>query len=337
MKIKKILTILAFLPTFIIGQNKELNLDSIFDLNSIDMSNRIVYRHAEEMPRLLNGESIIKYLSQYSDMYTYTYNRIFVSKVYISFVVEKDSTISNKKVLIESLFDKYNGLIFEEEKITQIQKYINIHLEDLEKMIPGKINNQNVAIQLVLPINFDINFYNENTLKPLRKYRNYDFDVSLNVQDLQFAPDFNFKYLINLKSERDANNNLFFYKKNMLQKVNFIYKYNKNILPYNRERVPKDTLQYILDNKQLDSIYTLTAKIFQPEFENLSKDSINYTQHYDGYWAEIEFNNISQVLYKVSISGISDEKTLFNYYNLLSYLKSLEKDRVYFPKVYAEN
>jgi hypothetical protein len=165
------------------------------------------------------------------------------------------------------------------------------------------------------------------------KYRNYDFHVSVNVQHLQFAPDFNYKYLINLKWERDAKNNLIFYKGKLLQRVNYVYRFNKDILPYNRERVPKDTLQYLLNNKQLDSIYTLTAKIFQPEFENLSKDSVNYPPIYDGYWTEIEFKNINEVVYKATLSGISDEKTLYNYHNLLIYLKSLETKREYIPGV----
>lgn len=165
------------------------------------------------------------------------------------------------------------------------------------------------------------------------KYRNYDFNISINVQHLQYAPDFNYKYLINLKWEHDKKNNLIFYKGKLLQRVNYVYKFNKKILPYNRERVPKDTLQYLLNNKQLDSIYTLTAKIFQPEFENLSKDSVNYPPIYDGYWTEIEFKNINEVVYKATLSGISDEKTLYNYHNLLIYLKSLETKRVFIPGV----
>jgi len=331
MKLEKILIILTFLPTFIVGQNHDLKIDSIFNLNSIDMSKRQVYRFAETMPTLLNGADIFTYFSQQTDMFIY--NSVVVSKVYISFVVESDSTISNKKVFIESLFDKYDGIISNEEEKSRIQEFIKVYLADLQKMIPGRINNQNVAVQLILPIHCDINFYNENSLKQLRKYRNYDFYVSIDVQDIQYAPDFNYKYLINLKWEHDAKNNLFFYKGKLLQRVNYVYKFNKEILPYNRERVPKDTLQYMLNNKQLDSIYTLTAKIFQPESENLSKDSVNYPPIYDGYWTEIEFKNINEVVYKATLTGISDEKTLYNYYNLLSYLKTLETNRVFFPIV----
>jgi hypothetical protein len=61
MKLKKILFILFIFPTIIVGQNNDLKLDSIFNMNSIDASKRPVYLNAETNPTLINGEKIETY------------------------------------------------------------------------------------------------------------------------------------------------------------------------------------------------------------------------------------------------------------------------------------
>jgi hypothetical protein len=325
MNLKNILLFFLIFPTISVGQNTNIEIDSIFNLNSIDMSRRPVYRFAETMPTLKNGTSVLTYFLKKSNMFS-DYITI-ADKVYISFIVEPDSTISNKKVFVKSVFDKYDGFITTGSKVKRMQELIEDNLSILPKMIPGKINNKDVAVQVILPIYCDINSYDEEIMKPLREYRNYDFVVKIDVQG--YESDNNYKYLINLKWENDNNGNLIFYHDKLLQRVNFENNYDTN--NYVEKRLAKDTLQYLLNESQLDSIYTLTAKIFQIDTINLSKDTAGVYPIYDGYFTDIELQNFFDVSYKARISGISNMKTLYNYHNLLRYLKSLEIDRVFFP------
>lgn len=157
------------------------------------------------------------------------------------------------------------------------------------------------------------------------KHRNYDFDITINTQDLQRDNKFNYKYLINTKYSRDDKNNLVFYKKNILQHV--IYKYQRNEKKFDvYDRIPIDTNRYLLNSHQLDSIYLLTSKLFQIDTLNLVDNRNDNTYYYDGLVTEIELNNLAlNTKYKITLSEVSDDKLLKDYEKLLSYIKNIEK------------
>ena len=153
MKPKKILFILFIFPTIIVGQNNDLKLDSIFNMNSIDASKRPVYLNAETNPTLINGEKIETYFYRQLDAFKTTDCCAF--KVYIGFVVEADSMVTNRKVFVKSVFCKDKGLIYSGQELTEIQLKIDSLLDKMPKLIPGKLKGKNVAIRVLLPLHLD--------------------------------------------------------------------------------------------------------------------------------------------------------------------------------------
>lgn len=172
-----------------------------------------------------------------------------------------------------------------------------------------------------------------DTKNKTEQFRHYDFDIKIDVRHLQNHNEYNYKYLINLSWEHNEKKDDFiFYKSNLLQKVIYKYIENKDTRSYHYDRIPQDTLQFILSNQQLDSIYLLTSRLFQIDSLNLAGESINHSV-YDGYYTEIELANQHDATYKIMLTDLSSERTLENYKNLLSYIESVQKERVFLPGV----
>ena len=119
------------------------------------MTQRKVYEVVEIMPKFENGEVMIQYLAKNSELFTL--QECIANRVFISFVVEADSSITNRKVYVESVFSREKGLLKEGLELKEIQSKIEKGLENLNLMIPGKLNNKAVATRLFFPIHFDIN------------------------------------------------------------------------------------------------------------------------------------------------------------------------------------
>jgi len=160
-----------------------------------------------------------------------------------------------------------------------------------------------------------------------KKYRNYDFDITINVEH----SGNDFKYMINVSDEFNDNHNLIFYEDNLLQYTTYKYKNNKKFGDKFYERVPIETTQYLLNRTQLDTIYELTAKLFQPATLNLTADTTKYSRLYDGYHAEIALSVRHDAIYDIKLGGYSNKTLLKNYQDLLSYIEKSKKKVVHKP------
>lgn len=153
MKLTKILFIFFAFPTFLVGQNISEKLDSIFDINSIDTTKRPVYLCGEIAPTLINGEKIETYI--YGQLDAFKTADCCAFKTFIGFVVEVDSTITNRKIFVKSVFCKDKGLIYAGKELSEIQIKIDSLLDRMPKLVPGKLGNKNIAIRVIIPIHID--------------------------------------------------------------------------------------------------------------------------------------------------------------------------------------
>lgn len=153
MNLKKILLFILVFPTIIVGQNNNLKLDSIFDMNLIDMSKRIVYQVAETNPTLINGNEISTFF--YKNPNAFELKDCCAFRVYIGFVVEVDGSITNKKVFVKSVFSKEKGLIYSGQELSEIQQKVEKLLDKIPQLTPGKLNGKNVAIRVLIPLHLD--------------------------------------------------------------------------------------------------------------------------------------------------------------------------------------
>jgi len=160
-----------------------------------------------------------------------------------------------------------------------------------------------------------------------KKYRNYDFDITINVEHSEK----DFTYSINLRDVIDENHNLVFYEDNLLQFTTYKYGKKKKFGKVYIGRVPIKTTQYLLNRTQLDTIYLLTAKLFQPDTLNLTNDTTKWSRIYDGYSAEIALNVSYDATYNIRLGGYSNKALLKNYQNLLSYIEKSKKQIVLKP------
>ncbi len=150
---KKILLFILIFPTIIVGQNDNLKIDSIFNMKFIDMSKRKVYQVADTYPTIHNGEEIINFFLKNTS--TFSLKDCCAFKVYIGFVVEADCTISNRKVLVKSVYHKKKGLIYSGQELLEIQHKVEKLFDKMPQLIPGKLNGKKVAIRVLIPLNLD--------------------------------------------------------------------------------------------------------------------------------------------------------------------------------------
>ena len=145
---KSILIILTFigLANYTNGQNCLKFYENYY--SSIDTTDRPVFKFAEKMPEILNGEYIMKTAHQ---------SQLFDSlqccpiKVWIGLVVESDSTLTNIQVCTKMMFCDDNVINVEAEKFNQRIARI---LDDI-KSAPAELNGKKVAITCIIPIHFE--------------------------------------------------------------------------------------------------------------------------------------------------------------------------------------
>jgi hypothetical protein len=147
---KRVIFYLLFLPISLFGQNKTV-IDSVMNFGLGDTTMRKVYFVAEEMPKLLNEKPIASYLMSQS----LTIDSCCAFRAYIGFIVEPDSTISNKMVYVHAVNCKEQGLVYNGQEISLMESRIFEILSNMPAIIPGKIDNKNVAVKMSFPVHVD--------------------------------------------------------------------------------------------------------------------------------------------------------------------------------------
>lgn len=149
---KRIIIILAFLPIILFGQKKDPVLDSLIYGGLGDTLVRPVYYVVDEMPKLNNGKKIETYLM--SQSLTTDNFPCCAFKAYIGFVIEPDSSISNRLVYVKAVNCEY-GLVYEGKEVEDMKsKFIRI-LDSFPTIVPGKLNGETVAVKYTIPVHVD--------------------------------------------------------------------------------------------------------------------------------------------------------------------------------------
>lgn len=101
-----------------------------------------VYAVVDEMPQFNGGDStLVNYIKEFVHYpATITTPGVYEGKVFVNFIVEKDGTLSNIKVL------KGIGEEFDAEAVRAVR--------DMPAWIPGKKDGEPVRVSFTLPINF---------------------------------------------------------------------------------------------------------------------------------------------------------------------------------------
>ena len=101
----------------------------------------LTYDYAQTMPSFPGGDpALLKYLNENTEYPEISRSRGSQEKIYVSFVVEKDGSITNVKVI------KGKDVHLKRESIRVIKS--------MPKWIPGKNMNRKVRVRQVLPIKF---------------------------------------------------------------------------------------------------------------------------------------------------------------------------------------
>lgn len=131
--------------------NEIIEIDSIINFGLGDTTLRKVYFVAEQMPKLINGRPVESYfLSQ-----SLATDSCCAFKAHIGFVVEPDSSITNKMVYVHAVNCKEQGLVYNGQEIIAMEARIMDILNNMPIIIPGKIDNKNIAVKLSFPVHVD--------------------------------------------------------------------------------------------------------------------------------------------------------------------------------------
>lgn len=105
-------------------------------------SDSLIYTVVDEMPQFNGGDStLVNYIKEYVHYpATITTPGVYEGRVFVNFIVEKDGTLSNIKVL------KGIGEEFDAEAVRAVK--------EMPAWIPGKLNGELVRVSFTLPINF---------------------------------------------------------------------------------------------------------------------------------------------------------------------------------------
>jgi hypothetical protein len=145
------LLIILILPIYLYGQNVSNRVDSVLKFGLGDTTLRKVYFSTEEMPKLLDGNPIVSYLGKQS----LTVNSCCAFRAYIGFVVEADSSVTNKMVYVRTVNCEESGLLYDGPEIKAMELRIKEIIDEIPRLIPGKMNGKNVAVKIFLPVHVD--------------------------------------------------------------------------------------------------------------------------------------------------------------------------------------
>ncbi|MFB6341537.1 TonB family protein [Saccharicrinis sp. FJH62] len=121
------------------GKSKSEKLTIIEDKPAVDEN--VVFQIVEQMPEFPGGsDAMMKFISDNLDYPVEAQKNKIQGKVYVNFIVEKDGTVDNIKVVrsVDQLLDK--------EAVRLIKA--------MPKWSPGKQRGKNVRVSYMLPINF---------------------------------------------------------------------------------------------------------------------------------------------------------------------------------------
>ena len=140
MKFNSIFILLFFLPLFSFGQpNTKTTVDSTKCYSHFDtLANRQIYILVDSMPKFPGGNKAM--LDFISKNIKYHHGDCFTGTVFVSFIVESNGQLTNKK--IKKGITKYAD---------------NEALELIDKMpnwIAGTCNGELVPVEMIIPIRF---------------------------------------------------------------------------------------------------------------------------------------------------------------------------------------
>lgn len=138
------------IPVNMFGQ-ENITSDSDVDRCLNDTIRDDVYLIAEQMPKLINGESITSYFNSRS----FIVDSCCLFNACIRFVVEVDSTITDKMINVSTVNCKQKGLIYSGAEIESMRLKIDSILSNMPELVPGRINNKSVAVMISIPIHVD--------------------------------------------------------------------------------------------------------------------------------------------------------------------------------------
>ncbi len=131
--------------------NEIIEIDSVVKYELGDTTLRKVYFVVEQMPKLINGKSVESYfLSQ-----SFATDSCCVFRAHIEFVVEPDSLITNKMVYVHAVNCREQGLVYDGQEIGLMESKIFEILSNMPLIIPGQIENENVAVKMSFPVHVD--------------------------------------------------------------------------------------------------------------------------------------------------------------------------------------
>ncbi len=113
-----------------------------------------IYKFCEQMPEFNGGEKqLLKFV--FSNLHSPN-NGSFVTKILFSFVIEKDGTISNKKILINgnNVHTKTGNESIDECLKGWIDNALLV-LHKMPKWNPGMHNGKYVRVKYTLPLHID--------------------------------------------------------------------------------------------------------------------------------------------------------------------------------------
>jgi len=117
-------------------------------------SDTTIYFLAEKKPEFEGGESLLfKFILDNLNIET---KDCFFTRVFLSFIVEKNGSLSNFNVILKT--QNFLDILGNMDKKLCEKKWIDGCMNLLQKMpnwIPGKLNGENVRVKMILPLNLD--------------------------------------------------------------------------------------------------------------------------------------------------------------------------------------
>ncbi len=153
-----------------------------------------------------------------------------------------------------------------------------------------------------------------------KEFRDYDFTIwiKLNNQNKDFD------YIINRKYYSfNEKKNFEFHDDMLLEQIIS----DQQISIDNKVKViPADTIKHRLNKQQLDTLYLLTAKLFNADTLNYVCDKTRKGCNYDGKYPEVTFTN-RNANYKILFTYLSDKKIVESFEKLLAYIDRLKNSK----------
>ena len=157
------------------------------------------------------------------------------------------------------------------------------------------------------------------------KKTDFSFSVVVDMNDLQYSNDYNYKYLIKKDWDFNAKKELIYFTNHNAHFIRYKYINKSSGLIENYERIPIDTINFNLTNDQLDSIYIQTKNLFLIDsLINIhKKNEVPY--EYDGEYVNVHLNLINyNTSFSTTISFEEDQIFQKRYKALEYYMNKIK-------------